>query len=293
MRISPKWILGGVVILGGALLLRPGSRSNKAVRYRVDAAGRRLRYLGGRLHGVRYRLRGGQPAPDVVDNVLADRVRSELGSLEKQLDLPHVHVMVHDHVVMLHGDVGRQADADQVERAVAAVSGVAGVESYLHVGLGRGDTRPSAGRAVHPPSDALHRLTEAAAANGVDPECAPTVVRAVLATFADRLPSKERDKVGAHLPADVLALFPPPRRAGRPARLHDLHELVAEIAAAAGGELPADNAEQAITAVVRTFRDLVPDEAGHVGAVLPAELRALWLGQTTPWRDQADSAVEG
>ncbi len=76
------------------------------------------------------------------------------------------------------------------------------------------------------------------------------------------------------------ALFRAPRRARRAPRLRDMRELVAGIAAA-GGELPAESAEQAITTVVRTFRDLVPDEARHVGAVLPAELRALWLGETT------------
>ncbi len=166
MRILAKCVLGGVVVIGGAVLLRPGGRANKAVCHRTDAAGKQLRYLGGQLRGVGYRLRGRHPAPDVVDNVLADRIRSELGGLEKHLDLPHVHVMVHDHVAMLHGEVGGQADADRIERAVESVSGVAGVESYLHVGLGRGDSRPSAGRAAQHPSDALHRLMKARGGKG-------------------------------------------------------------------------------------------------------------------------------
>jgi uncharacterized protein (DUF2267 family) len=280
VRISAKWALGGVVVICGVVLLRPGGRANKVVRRQVDTAGKQLRYIRGQAQGVRYRLRGRHPAPDVADNVLADRARSQLGVLEKRLDLPHVHIMVHDHVATLHGEVGTQADAKRIERAVQTVSGVAGVESYLHVGLGRGDSRPSAGRAVQHPSDALHRLMEAAVAKGVDPGAARTVVRAVLATFADRLPATERDKVGAHLPADVQALFSAPRRGRRAPRLRDMQELVAEVAAA-GGELPAESAEQAITTVVRTFRDLVPDEARHVGAVLPAELRALWLGEAT------------
>jgi uncharacterized protein (DUF2267 family) len=286
VRVSAKRVVGGVVIVGAALVLRPGTRANKAVCHQIDAAGKRLRFFGGQLRGVSYRLRGRHPAPDVVDNVLADRIRSELGGLEKRLDLPHVHVMVNDHVAMLHGEVGSQADADQIERAVEAVSGVAGVESYLHVGLGRGDSRPSAGRAVEHPSDALRRLMDAAVGEGIAPDRAHAVVRAVLATFADRLPATERDKVDAHLPADVRALFSPPRRAHRPARVHNIHELVARVAFP-GGELPADKAEQVATAIVRAFRDLVPDEAGHVGAVLPAELRALWQGET-PVEDRAD-----
>ena len=281
MRISAKWVLGGVVVICGALLLRPGGRANKVVWRQVDAAGKQLRYLGGQAQGVRYRLRGRRPTPDVVDNVLADRVRSQLGGLEKRLDLPHVHIMVHDHLAVLHGEVGSQADAKRIERAVQTVSGVAGVESYLHVGLGRGDSRPSAGRAVQPPSDALHRLLEAAVAKGVNLDSARTFVRAVLATFADRIPVTERDKVGAHLPADVRVLFSAPRRDRRVPRLRNMQDLVAEVAAA-GGELPAESVEKAITTIVRTFRDLVPDEATHVGAVLPAELRALWLGETVP-----------
>ena len=280
MRASGKRVVGGVVMAGGAVVLRPGSRANKVVCHQIEAASKRLRYLGGQLQGVRYRLRGRHPTPDVIGNVLADRIRSELGGLEKSLDLPHVHVMVHDHVAMLHGEVGSQADADQIERAVEAVSGVAGVESYLHVGLGRGDTRPSAGRAVHPTSAALHRLVDAAVEAGIAPDTAQTAVRAILATFADRLPVTERDKVAAHLPADVRTLFSPPRRARRPAQVRDVHELVAGIVAATG-EVPADKAEQATTAVVRALRDLVPDEAREVGAVLPSELRALWQGGDT------------
>jgi hypothetical protein len=152
VRASAKRVLGGVAVAGGAAVLRPGSRASSALSLQVDAASKRLRYLGGQLEGVRYRLRGGHPSPDVIDNVLADRIRSEIGRLEKRLDLPHVHVMVHDHVAVLHGEVAGQADADQIERAVAGISGVDAVESYLHVGLGQGDTRPSAGLAGHAPS---------------------------------------------------------------------------------------------------------------------------------------------
>jgi hypothetical protein len=39
------------------------------------------------------------------------------------------------------------------------VSGVAGVDSWLHVGLIAGDTRPSTGRAVVQPSEARRPLS--------------------------------------------------------------------------------------------------------------------------------------
>jgi hypothetical protein len=109
---------------------------------------RRVHGKRGRLRGWLYRLRRCRPDPDVIDLVLADRIRSTLGPLEKRLDLPHIHVMVHDHIALLHGDVGSYREVDEIDTAVAAVSGVAGVDSWLHVGLVAGDARPSTGRAV-------------------------------------------------------------------------------------------------------------------------------------------------
>jgi uncharacterized protein (DUF2267 family) len=102
-------------------------------------------------------------------------------------------------------------------------------------------------------------------------------VRGVLATFADRLPASERDHVAAHLPADVRALFSPPRRVASAARPRTVNELVARIAAATG-ELPSDKAESVTKAVIETLRSLVPDEARDIGAVLPAGLRGFWQG---------------
>jgi BON domain-containing protein len=130
---------------GGAVVLRPGTHANRVARRQIDLLRRRLGDAGGRLRGVSYRLRGRRPDPGVADPVLADRVRSALGPIEKRLDLPRVHVMVERHVVLLHGDVGTEAQAREIEEAVGAVSGVRGVESHLHVGLLRSDTRPSAG----------------------------------------------------------------------------------------------------------------------------------------------------
>lgn len=278
MRTATRRAAEGLVLAGGIGLLVPRARANKLARQGLDGAGRRLRYLSGRLDGWSYRLRGRRPDPEVIDNVLADRIRSSLGGLEKRLDLPHVHVTVEHHVALLHGEVGTDEDADEIERAVAAVSGVEGIESYLHVGLAKGDTRPSEGRAVHPPSPALRQLLDAATQAGVPAATAGHVVHGILATLADRLPPGERDQVAAHLPADVRPLFAPPRRRRRQAPARTVDELVARIVAATA-ELPPEKAEQVTTAVVGAFRDLVPDEAGGVAAVLPGELRALWLRQ--------------
>jgi len=280
MRTEARRVAVGLPLAGVVVLFRPGTRANKLVHRELGEIVRRLRYLGGRLQGARYRLSGQHPDSHVIDNVVADRIRSTLGGVEKRLDLPHIHVMVEDHVALLHGAVGSAEDVDELERAIMAISGVAGVESYLHVGLSSGDTRPSAGRSVHPPSAALRHLLDAAVGAGVDPDAAQRVVRGILATFADRLPVGERDHVAAHLPVDVRPMFSPPRRARRPSPPRTVHELVAGIAAATG-ELPRDKAQQVTTAVIEVLRGLVPEETGDVGAVLPPELRALWQGHAT------------
>src|SRR5688572_12775553 len=100
MTHRKKRIAAGLAVLGGIVLLRPGTRTKRVVGRVADRATRRRRYDEGRLQGVTYRIRGGRPDPDVSGNVLADRIRSMLGPLEKRLDLPHVHVLVEDHVVL-------------------------------------------------------------------------------------------------------------------------------------------------------------------------------------------------
>ncbi|HAM02592.1 MAG TPA: hypothetical protein DCQ30_10275 [Acidimicrobiaceae bacterium] len=110
---------------------------------------RTARYQGGRIEGFRYRLAGRHPDPAVTDGVLADRIRSTLGPLEHRLDIPRIHVLACGHDVMLHGDVDDARHARELVAAVAAVPGVAHVDSHLRVGLIPGDSRPSEGGARH------------------------------------------------------------------------------------------------------------------------------------------------
>jgi hypothetical protein len=146
--------IGGLAVVGGAIALRPGTGLHRRVRHGLEVAARRARYGAGRLQGAAYRLQGRQPDPDVSDDILADRIRSSLGTLEKRLDVPRIHVMVEDHVAILHGEVASDHDAEQLVAAVERVSGVATVRSRLHVGLVKSDTRPSeGGQALHAPAD--------------------------------------------------------------------------------------------------------------------------------------------
>jgi uncharacterized protein (DUF2267 family) len=259
----------------------PASRVGRAARRLADRIGRDVRYAAASAPGVVYRLAGRRPDPDVSDDVLVDRIRSSLGPVEKRLDVPRVHVMVDDHVAILHGDVPGERDACAIEHAVMRISGVTGVESHLHAGLASGDTRPSQGAAVpQPPSEALRALLDAAraAGAGLHPR---REVHAVLCGFADRIPEDERAQVFAHLPADVRALAGPVRRQGqRPPRLRTLPQLVAAVTAEGGIE--PRQAEEITRAVIAALRGLVRDEAVDVAAVLPGELRELW--ETEPAR---------
>ncbi len=274
VRTARRLAVPAGAAVAGALLL-PRARARRAVRRLTTFVRRRARYVRGRLQGVAYRLSGRHPDPDVPGTVLADRIRSALGPLEKRLDVPRVHVMVEDGVALLHGEVGTREEADEIELAVAAVPGVLGVESYLHVGFWDGSTRPSAGRAVEQPSDARRRLLDAAASAGVDGPVAPAVVRAVLSTFAARLPDDERRQVATHLPADVRPMFTPPRQLRRLAPPRTTAELVARIGAETES-LPAGKEVEVTRAVLHELRALVPEEAADVAAVLPAELREMW-----------------
>src|ERR1700687_6230895 len=87
-------------VIGVAAAAVPDSGARRL----ADRLGRDVRYAAASAPGILYRLAGRRPDPDVSDDVLADRIRSTLGPLEKRLDVPRVHVMVEDHVAVLHGE---------------------------------------------------------------------------------------------------------------------------------------------------------------------------------------------
>jgi uncharacterized protein (DUF2267 family) len=246
--------------------------AGRAVRDAGARVGRTVRYVRSAAPGVVYRFRSRQPDPNVSDDIVTQRVRSALGSLTRRLDVPRVHVLVEDHVAILHGDVATESDARAVEAAAMRVSGVVGVESHLHVGLERGDTRPSQGATTRA-SDALVALLDAAGIAGAHD--ARAAVHAVLCGFAERIPADARDHLLTHLPADVRQLAGPPRRMGQQARrVKTVQELVADVVARGGIE--PSRAESITFAVLGKLRELVPEERRDIAAVLPGELREMW-----------------
>lgn len=239
---------------------------------------RRAHDAPGRLAGLRYRLAGRHPAADVPDLVLADRVRSELGRTLHRLDIGHPNVMVTDGVVVLHGVVEHDEEAQEVEEAVSRVTGVRNVVSYLYIGPVAGDWRPSEGRAVGSPSWAYRRLLRAALdAGAVD---APGVaVQAVVHTLLAQLPNDESEQLLGHLPADVRThVDRGVRNTVGVGRRRDIESFVAAVVTSAAPTLDPERAQLVTESVLAVVRELVPEERNDVAAVLPPALRHWWLG---------------
>jgi uncharacterized protein (DUF2267 family) len=242
---------------------------------------RRGRHLHGVWEGTRYRLLRHGPDPLVGDDVLADRVRSTLGTVQKRLDVPRAHVMVVNHVVSLHGEVGTIGEALTLAGAAGAVPGVLGVDCRLHVGLPAGHGRPSQDRLRRrAPSPALGYLLAVAARAGLGADHATKAVHAVLESFLGCLPGGERRRLLGCLPADVGRLAGGARR-GLP-RTGEPGELIARVAAVSGLD-DMVRAERVTVAVLAALRETLPcSRATHIGRSLPPGLRPLWsmAGQT-------------
>ena len=270
-----RGVLTAATAAGAAWVVVRQTSIGHSVAEFARKAERDVRYARATVPGITYRLRGRQPAIDVDDATLTDRVRSTLGPLEKALDLPRIHIMVDHRVARLDGDVSRASDTRRIERAVRAVAGIADVDSRLHIGLVSGDTRPSEG--VHPaPSEQYQRLVHTARDAGALEE--HRAVRAIMLCFLARLPEGERAHVWTHLQRDLRDVTSPPLQHDDPA--HTAHTF-GEFAGAVAARAPSDRERmpEIIRAVFAALRTSVPEEAADVAATLPSELRQAWLGE--------------
>jgi hypothetical protein len=227
------------------------------------------------MRRARYKVELGGPDESLDAATLADRVRSNLGPLTKQLDVPHVHVMAVGHHLLIHGDVATQHDADRIEEAVMAMPGVDSVESYLHVGLLASDSRPSDG-GVGQNSRAFGLLKSATRDVGLHGRPAEAGLRVAISAFLDSLPEGTRRHVLSHLPDDVKALATPPtrRHAAHIMSLAPDDDLVGKVASSSG--LLTSDARRLTKAVLQTLAELVPEEVVDISNALPARERALW-----------------
>lgn len=242
-------------------------------RARNEAAGR-LKDISHRLEGLAYRVADRRPDPDVDDTVLAQRIRSQLGPLERRLDVPRLNITVHEHIVELRGVVGTRRQAETLIRAIQGISGVDGVLSFLHVGYGPGDTTPSQGRRHQPPSQAWLDLMGSVRELGEEERTAAALATAIVATLLDVLPPSERDHMRVHLPTDVRNRVDNLVRIGKPPRPTTTDEFVTSVTDVFA--VPRGTAEMATRQVLATLQDLVPEETADVAAVLPRGLKELW-----------------
>jgi uncharacterized protein (DUF2267 family) len=264
--------LGGVAA-GVALARNPQMRHR--ARLALRWASRDVHHVEGALRGLGYRLAGNRPDPMAGGMVLADRARSELGRLERHLDVPRLHVSVRRHVATLHGEVRTPSDVAEIEKRVLEVSGIWGVRSFLHVGLSGGDTPPSRGRYAESPSPMLAGMLEQAEEWGLHDHRARNAVHGVLSTLAERLPDGERRHLASHLPSDVRAMLAPVRTCGRAHhRVHDVDEFLSMVAATSG--VDEMSVAPVAESVLGTLRERAPEEAADIAAVLPEGLRRWW-----------------
>jgi hypothetical protein len=118
------WAAGAsVAAFGGWLATRPKSLTKNASPY-----------LHRTLHqakGMAYRAMRRHPSTTVDDSVLADRIRSSIGPLEKQLHNSRINVTVENGIAILHGDIESREAALQIEEVVRGVAGVRDIRSHL------------------------------------------------------------------------------------------------------------------------------------------------------------------
>src|SRR5919106_5072753 len=118
------WVPGAfAVAIGGWLATRSKSLTKNASPY--------LHRTVNQAKGWAYRATRRHPSTPVDDSVLADRIRSTIGPLEKQLHNSRINVTVENGVAILHGEGTSPEAATQIEEAVRGIAGVHGIRSHL------------------------------------------------------------------------------------------------------------------------------------------------------------------
>ena len=117
------WALAASLAVGAWLAARSRPLTKRAGPY--------LHRTLHRTKGLAYRAMRRHPSTTVDDSVLADRIRSTIGPLEKRLGSSRINVTVENGVAILHGDADSREAATQIEEAVRGVAGVRDVRSHL------------------------------------------------------------------------------------------------------------------------------------------------------------------
>jgi osmotically-inducible protein OsmY len=117
---------------GRARRARLRDQARSTFRRDVRAVLRRLRYNRGKIKGLVHETAGQRPAPPVHDQVLVDKIRSEvLGRLPEIAH--HVTLDAADGVVTLRGQLDSSHEIARLETSVRRVAGVRRVVNLLHL----------------------------------------------------------------------------------------------------------------------------------------------------------------
>jgi len=131
---------------GRARRARLRDQTRSALRRDVGALERRARRQRGRLRGVAHRVSHRTTAPPDNDQVLVDKVRSEV--LGRHPTIAHqINIDAVDGLLTLRGEIDDTAAADDLLAAMRKVAGVHGVRSLLH-GPGQPAPNKAAARRV-------------------------------------------------------------------------------------------------------------------------------------------------
>ena len=123
MRKRTWAAVASVAVISGWLAKRSESLTKHARPY--------LRGTVNQAKGLAYRAMRRHPSTTVDDSVLADRIRSTIGPLEKQLHSSRINVTVENGIAILHGGIESREAATQIEEAVRGVAGVLDIRSHL------------------------------------------------------------------------------------------------------------------------------------------------------------------
>ena len=182
-----------------------------------------------------------------------------VGPLERRLDLPHVHVMAEDHVVLLHGEGrGRRGcGRDRECRAPRVRCRGSGVVSPCRPTARRHSAVARSGGAAAAIGGRAQALLGAAAESGSWRGARLRSGPGDLVGVRRSDPGGRRAQLLAHLPHDVREMVTPPRYLGRASRRpRTMHELFSNVFTET--DAPLRHAQLVVQAVLYQLRRLVP-----------------------------------